>query len=321
MRAPRLIVGDRYAGADARAAHSRNVVFPLRGTARRYAALHGRVREGRARRTASPRSPGEGIDLRDVLAGVDARCSLQRVPHYMTPCWYTLDPASLLVTSHLPGRTCRSSRRSGSRTSTTSDDVHKIADVARSERGHLDPARGHRRRPAPQPALARCNMDHRRRSGADRRAAHRGRRGLGCCSASTASPGEPMFDPDEIALPARRSRPYLAEGARRGLLVGEASRPRWPEAPGLVVLRRGLERRVAHARRRALARRAPRRRLGARAGCRRPCMAVAGRALRTAEDADAPGEVALARVLSRVGHLGGAARRGARRRRRDGASR
>ena len=22
------------------------------------------------------------------------------VPHYWTPCWYTLDPASLLVTSH-----------------------------------------------------------------------------------------------------------------------------------------------------------------------------------------------------------------------------
>lgn len=22
------------------------------------------------------------------------------VPHYMSPCWFTLDPASLLVTSH-----------------------------------------------------------------------------------------------------------------------------------------------------------------------------------------------------------------------------
>ena len=23
------------------------------------------------------------------------------VPHYMTPCWYTVDPASLLITSHV----------------------------------------------------------------------------------------------------------------------------------------------------------------------------------------------------------------------------
>jgi hypothetical protein len=28
----------------------------------------------------------------DAIAGV--------VPHYLAPCWFTLDPASLLVTSH-----------------------------------------------------------------------------------------------------------------------------------------------------------------------------------------------------------------------------
>ena len=42
---------------------------------------------------------GEGLDLptfwresADTLARV--------VPHYSSPCWYTFDPASLLVTSH-----------------------------------------------------------------------------------------------------------------------------------------------------------------------------------------------------------------------------
>ena len=50
-------------------------------------------------------------------------------------------------------------------------------------------------------------------------------------------------------------------------------------------------------------------------------LAVAGRALRTAEAPDAPGEVAVARVLSRVGPVGGAARRLARRRRRRAGSR
>ena len=42
---------------------------------------------------------GRGLDLptfwrepTEALAGA--------VPHYMSPCWLTLDPASLLVTSH-----------------------------------------------------------------------------------------------------------------------------------------------------------------------------------------------------------------------------
>ena len=45
------------------------------------------------------RLAGQGLDLptfwresSEVLARV--------VPHYSTPCWWTLDPASLLITSH-----------------------------------------------------------------------------------------------------------------------------------------------------------------------------------------------------------------------------
>jgi len=52
----------------------------------------------RARDTIA-RLAGQGLDLptfwresSEVLARV--------VPHSMTPCWYTLDPGSLLVTSH-----------------------------------------------------------------------------------------------------------------------------------------------------------------------------------------------------------------------------
>src|SRR5215217_1075648 len=56
------------------------------------------------------------------------------VPHYTTPCWWTLDPASLLVTSHyqpemveLPPEMLIHEY--------LADDVHKLADIARSERG------------------------------------------------------------------------------------------------------------------------------------------------------------------------------------------
>ena len=47
--------------------------------------------------------------------------------------------------------------------------------------------------------------------------------------------GQPLFDADELRF-LRDIAPYLA-GARRGLLVGEATDPDAPEAPGLVVLR------------------------------------------------------------------------------------
>jgi hypothetical protein len=56
------------------------------------------------------------------------------VPYYGTPCWYTLDPASLLVTSHfqegmpeIPNEWLAQEYYE--------DDVNKLTDVARSERG------------------------------------------------------------------------------------------------------------------------------------------------------------------------------------------
>ena len=65
------------------------------------------------------------------------------VPHYWAPCWFTLDPATLLITSHfdegipeLPPEWLEAEY--------FVDDVHKLADVARSGPGHraADPLRG-----------------------------------------------------------------------------------------------------------------------------------------------------------------------------------
>ena len=56
------------------------------------------------------------------------------VPHYLGPCWYTLDPASLLITSHfndhmpvLPPESLALEYYE--------DDVNKLADVVRSPSG------------------------------------------------------------------------------------------------------------------------------------------------------------------------------------------
>jgi hypothetical protein len=175
---------------------------------------------------------GQGLDLvtfwresSDVVATA--------VPHYMSPCWFTLDPASLLATSHyedglpeIPTEWLAHEYYE--------DDFHKMADVARSERGvsTLHEATGG------DPSRSRAWNLYMRPYGAEQEllVALRTRAGeawgmLGLYR----EPGQPQFDTDELDF-LREVSPYLAEGAQRGLLVGEATHPEGHDAPGLVVL-------------------------------------------------------------------------------------
>src|SRR5688500_5143959 len=76
---------------------------------------------------------GSGLDL-PTLWREASDAVATAVPHFMSPCWFTLDPASLLVTSHyqteipeLPPEWLAHEY--------FGDDFHKMADIARSERG------------------------------------------------------------------------------------------------------------------------------------------------------------------------------------------
>ena len=241
------------------------------------------------------RLAGQGLDLVSFWrAATEAVAGA--VPHYWAPCWYTLDPASLLVTSHfdegipeLPPQWLIHEYYE--------DDVNKLADVARSGRGIQTLHEVTGGDPASSPRWHQ-NMA----LGGDQEliAALRTPAGevwgaLGLYRA----PGQPLFDEQELAC-VRLVAPSLAEGARRALLVGEATDPEGPDAPGLLVLSRdgevesatpGVERWLA-----ALpdgdwdAGRLP-----------SAVRAVAGRALRTAQHPDEPGQVAVSRVLSRSG--------------------
>jgi DNA-binding CsgD family transcriptional regulator len=217
------------------------------------------------------------------------------IPYYWTPCWYTLDPASLLITSHFhdglpefPSEWLANEYYA--------DDVNKLADVARSPTGIStlyeatcgDPSRSRRwhenvKLGGDQELIARL----RSRSGEVWGA-------LGLYREK----GQPLFDESDkqfvLALV-----PHLAEGARRALLVGEASDPETPDSPGLVILSDrweldsatpGVERWLAEL---------PD---GNWAAGRLPSavLTVAGRAMRSAEDRPS-GEVAVSRVLSRNG--------------------
>jgi DNA-binding CsgD family transcriptional regulator len=238
---------------------------------------------------------GRGLDL--VTFWRDATEVLRRaVPFYETPCWYTLDPASLLVTSHfhegldeLPPAWLAHEYYE--------DDVNKLADVARSKRGvsTLHEATGGDPRSSPRWHF---NMT----MGGDQELIVALRTMTGEAWGALGlyrEPGAPLFDGEELEL-VRALAPSLAEGARRALLVGEATDPEGPESPGLIVLTDTWEVESITAGVEGWLADLPD---GDWDAGRLPSAvyAVAGRALRTAEGTDAPGEVAVARVLSRSG--------------------
>lgn len=219
------------------------------------------------------------------------------VPHYLSPCCYTIDPASFLVTSHYQSEILEVPPEWLAH-EYFEEDFHKIADIVRSARGisTLHEATDG------DPSRSKAWNLYIRPYGGDQEliVALRTRSGYAWgVMGLYRAPGDPQFDDEEMQF-LKEMSPYLAEGAWRGLLIGEASDPEGPEAPGLLVLGEdwkvesltpGTERWLAE-----LPDGDPER------GKLPPSvLAVAARALRTAENADMPGEVALARVLSRHG--------------------
>src|SRR5919106_5760236 len=137
------------------------------------------------------------------------------VPYYMGPCWYTLDPASLLMTSHF-NPAMPELPREWMELEYYEDDVHDIAKVARSEAGisTLHEATGGDPSSSPRwQANVEMGGDQELILGL-RAAAGEAWGGLGLYR----EPGDRMFDAEEIAF-LREIAPLLGEGARRGLLL------------------------------------------------------------------------------------------------------
>ncbi len=237
----------------------------------------------------------EGVDLATFWREAQALIA-PVIPHYGGACWYTLDPASLLITSHfneempeLPADALMHEYYV--------DDVNKLSDIARSATGvsTLHEATGGDPSASPrwqaniamggdQELIAALRTDSGDAWG-----------GMGLYR----EPGEPMFDADEIGF-VRAIAPSLGAGARRALLLGEASDPEGPQSPGLLVLSAGGEVESATPGVAGWVSDLP----GGDwdAGRLPPAVeSVAAQALRSAEGRDAPGEVALARVLTRSG--------------------
>jgi DNA-binding CsgD family transcriptional regulator len=244
------------------------------------------------------RLAGQGLDLvsfweasREALAAA--------VPHFMAPCWFSVDPASLLVTSHYDHGLIPELPPEWLAHEYYEDDFLKMADVARSAPGLStlheatdgDPSRsrGWKLYMEPYGAEQELLVALRTRAGDSW-----GMLGL------YREPGQALFTADELDF-LRCISPYLAEGAQRGLLLGETADPEGPDPPGLVVLRDdwsveslspGVGRWLSEL---------PDGDWEGRGKLPSSVLAVAGRALRTVEREDAPGEVAVARVLSQDG--------------------
>lgn len=172
-----------------------------------------------------------GTDL-VALWRASAEVLATAVPHFETPCFFTVDPESRLTTSHfqegLPEIPAAWLGREYAE-----QDFNSMTEVLASPRGFgtLHDATGGR------PELARKYHEEMQPFGCEQElvVALRTRQGepwgaLGLYRET----GRPLFERHEIDF-VLAAAPILAEGARQALLAGQATEPDLPEAPGLVV--------------------------------------------------------------------------------------
>ena len=184
----------------------------------------------------------EGLDVATFLSAASAELA-QAVKFdrdaLPNPTWVTMDPASLLATSLLVGGQdgweCEMSPQQWAEFEYASQMVgNRVSDVVRHPRGlqtttelfDADPDRTGEYRQL----LASIGVEHEvvvALQAGD--GAHWGAFYL------TREPGRPDFCAEELEF-LRQVAPHLAEGVRRGLLLGEAAEPQGPDAPAIVVL-------------------------------------------------------------------------------------
>ncbi len=157
----------------------------------------------------------------------------EAVPHFEAACFFTVDPSSLLTTSHfqeglpeIPGEWLGREYAEG--------DYNSMREVLQSSRGvgTLDDATGGR------PELSRKFHEEMQPFGCDQELLFALRTRAGEAWGLVGlyrETGQPRFSTQDIEL-VRRVAPGLADGARHALLLGQAREPDLPQAPGLVIL-------------------------------------------------------------------------------------
>ena len=177
-----------------------------------------------------------GLDVAGFLNEVNpivTRVVPNRVGELEAPFWFTVDPESHLVTS-IYGEGCDLDPSEYMEWELLAEDFMKTADVLANPRGVQtlhEVTDG-------QPERSPIYLDVMVPNGMAQELLVALRSPTGETWGTTRlnrAPGDPMFSPHEIRFMAAAAPP-LAEGVRRGLLVGEATEPDLPDAPGLVVI-------------------------------------------------------------------------------------
>lgn len=188
--------------------------------------------QARLRRLAS-----EGHDVAGFFAaaGEVLKSALQIGPDLQY--WCAVDPSTHLMTSvHAP--TCDMDLDALMQWEYVEDDFNKTADVARHPQGIQTLRDATDGDPKRSPAYRGYCVPH----GLDEEVVVALRSRCGDTWGSvrlTRRVGEPQFDRADLGF-LRAAAPLLADGVRRGLLVGEASEPEWPDGPSMLVLDREL---------------------------------------------------------------------------------
>ncbi len=177
-----------------------------------------------------------GLDVASLLDEASSVLALA-VPnenHLNGPYWYTLDPGSRLITSDYGGEGCELDTSEVMRWEYLDDDVNKYADVL----GHPRRVQTLHEVTGGEPERSRIYREYMAVEGIAQEM-------LVALGSKTGEfwgtvrlnrlRGQPEFDDDELRFMAAVA-PDLAEGIRRGLVVGEAADPDHPDAPGLIIL-------------------------------------------------------------------------------------
>lgn len=194
---------------------------------------------GYAKRLAQERirvASSAGLDVASFLEEASSALA-PAVPnenHLNGPYWYTLDPESRLITSDYGGEGCKLDTSEVMRWEYLDDDVNKYSEVL----GHPCGVQTLHEVTRGKPERSRIYREYMAVEGI----AQEMLVALGSSKGDfwgtvrlNRLPGQPEFDADEVAFMAAVA-PHLAEGIRRGLVVGDARDPDRPDAPGLIIV-------------------------------------------------------------------------------------
>src|SRR5829696_2425099 len=175
---------------------------------------------------------GHGYDVVTLWSEV-SEILTPALPNLTGPCWYTLDPASLLITSHFNPILREELPREMLEFEYYGKDVYDLASTARSKSGVSSIYEATGGDPSSSPR-GQANFA----MGGDQEliVTLRARSGESWGTVTVyREPGAAMFRDEETDL-LRALAPFLGEGARRALLIGEAQDPDGAHSPSLLVL-------------------------------------------------------------------------------------